>query len=294
MKGKHLNSGIRGGLWDRKHELEMGRALWLFGWLVHRQTTQKLDRGLVLRGKPLTYALIAEDTGWKRRTIQRWMAHLAAKNYIEVKHTTYKRLIVSILKAKKFQSKQMPLFTEFPQSYAPDVAHIGTKSGAFKEGAEIEHKPLRQTPKPRPQNRRADSLTRELQQRWNVAARTSRLDRERDAKAVASAGAFNYGIVRIRPEALARIRARELARLERPKVPAPPIAKTNEKVSERTVRLGPTDRLRAPFLTLDLIESKTMPGIWSVTNSEINNRRRFQLGEFRKWQRQNPLKSRSP
>jgi hypothetical protein len=39
--GKGLNSGIRGGLWEKKHSDAMADAVWLFGWLVLRQTTER-------------------------------------------------------------------------------------------------------------------------------------------------------------------------------------------------------------------------------------------------------------
>ena len=62
--GKRLNSGIRGGLWEKKHSDAMGESVFLFGWLILRQTTQRNGTGLVLRGKPLTYADITSDTRW--------------------------------------------------------------------------------------------------------------------------------------------------------------------------------------------------------------------------------------
>jgi len=163
LKGKELNSGIRGGLWDEKHYLRMGDAIWLFGWLVHRQTTQRNGQGLILRGIPLTYAIISEDTGFRRRTLQRWMATLITQGYISVKYSVYNRMVIRILNAKKFVGKQLSLPTsgapevahltapelaqyqppsapEVAHIGAPSVAHIGTKSGALKKDFSIEQK----------------------------------------------------------------------------------------------------------------------------------------------------------
>lgn len=81
MRGKHLNSGIRGGLWEDQHLQRMGPAVWLFGWLVHRQTRERHGVGLVLAGSPLTYEMISADTGMAVRTLKRWMARLASGGY---------------------------------------------------------------------------------------------------------------------------------------------------------------------------------------------------------------------
>jgi hypothetical protein len=129
----------------------MGESVFLFGWLVLRQTTQRNGTGLVLRGKPLTYADITADTGWPERTLRRWMARLRKAGYVEVKHSVYSRMVIRILNAKKFNPKQLELPTAHPPSSRPDVADltrptladITTKSGRLKEGAEFEQKHLR-------------------------------------------------------------------------------------------------------------------------------------------------------
>ncbi|MGH9865357.1 MAG: hypothetical protein ACRD4H_08085 [Candidatus Acidiferrales bacterium] len=112
MRGKNLNCGIRGGLWDEAHLERMGPAVWLFGWLVHRQTREHNGVGLVLGGSALTYKIISEDTGMAVRTLKRWMARLGRSGYVRVKHTTYKRMIIQITKAKKFGPQQLG----FPQN----------------------------------------------------------------------------------------------------------------------------------------------------------------------------------
>ncbi|MHB8616042.1 MAG: hypothetical protein ACYC93_08220 [Candidatus Acidiferrales bacterium] len=68
--------------------------------------------GLVLGGSPLTYKIISDDTGMAVRTLKRWMARLGRSGYVRVKHTTYKRMIIQITKAKKFGPQQM----RFPQN----------------------------------------------------------------------------------------------------------------------------------------------------------------------------------
>lgn len=113
MRGKHLNSGIRGGLWEEPHLERMGPAVWLFGWLVHRQTREHSGVGLVLGGSPLTYEIIHQDTGMAVRTLKRWMARLVRAGYVRITHTARKRMIIEISKAKKFGPQQL----RFPQPH---------------------------------------------------------------------------------------------------------------------------------------------------------------------------------
>lgn len=111
MRGKQLNSGIRGGLWDDAHLDRMGPAVWLFGWLVHRQTRERFGVGLVLGGSPLTYEMIREDTGMPARTLKRWMSRLVRTGYVRITHRAHKRMVIEIVKAKKFGPQQL----KFPQ-----------------------------------------------------------------------------------------------------------------------------------------------------------------------------------
>ncbi len=118
----------------------MGSAVWLFGWLIHRQTTQRNGSGLVLRGKPLTYAAISEDTGWPPRTIRKWMAKLRETGYVDVKHSCYSHLVIRVLNAKKFGSRQLD-FPQFPHySQRPEWDEMASQVGRPKEGIKIEHK----------------------------------------------------------------------------------------------------------------------------------------------------------
>lgn len=107
MKGKHLNTGLRGGLLTDRHYRAMRESVWLFAWLVQRQTTQRMGTGLVLRGRPITYGEIAEDTGWPVDRIREWMRKLRGGGYISVKYSVYSRMVIRILKAKKFAEKQL-------------------------------------------------------------------------------------------------------------------------------------------------------------------------------------------
>ena len=125
-----FKSGIRGGLFEKKHSDAMGESIFLFGWLVTRQT--KSD-GLVFGGHAFTYPEISEESGWPVRTLERWMARLRAGGYVRVKHTTYCRMIISVLNQKKFSPSTPPEMADLNASPTPPpVADSAARSGGLK------------------------------------------------------------------------------------------------------------------------------------------------------------------
>jgi hypothetical protein len=101
MRGKDYNAGLRGVLFEAQHYERMGAAVWLYGWLVLRQTHQQGDVGWVLGGSPITYREIEEETGFNPRTLERWMQGLRRHGYVETEAVPA-GVIVRITKAKKF------------------------------------------------------------------------------------------------------------------------------------------------------------------------------------------------
>jgi hypothetical protein len=101
MRGKDYNAGLRGVLFEARHHRRMGAAVWLYGWLVLRQTHQQGDLGWVLGGAPISYREIEEETGFNCRTLERWMHTLRRQGYIETEAAPA-GVIVRITKAKKF------------------------------------------------------------------------------------------------------------------------------------------------------------------------------------------------
>jgi transposase-like protein len=83
MRGKDFSTGLRGGLFEQRHCVRMGASIWLYGWLVLRQTSQHDGVGWVLGGSPITYREIEEETGFNPRTLERWMRDLRRGGYIE-------------------------------------------------------------------------------------------------------------------------------------------------------------------------------------------------------------------
>src|ERR1700689_2705155 len=101
MRGKDVNAGLRGVLFEARHHRRMGAAVWLYGWLVLRQTHQQGDLGWVLGGAPISYREIEEETGFNCRTLERWMHTLRRHGYIQTEAAPA-GVIVRITKAKKF------------------------------------------------------------------------------------------------------------------------------------------------------------------------------------------------
>lgn len=101
MRGKDFNTGLRGVLFEAQHYERMGAAVWLYGWLVLRQTHQSGSVGWVLGGAPISYREIEQETGFNRRTLERWMTALRRHGYIETEAAPA-GVIVRITKAKKF------------------------------------------------------------------------------------------------------------------------------------------------------------------------------------------------
>jgi hypothetical protein len=101
MRGKDYKAGLRGVLFEARHHQRMGAAIWLYGWLVLRQTHQSGSIGWVLGGSPISYHEIEEETGFNSRTLERWMHTLRQHGYVET-DAAPGGVIVRIIKAKKF------------------------------------------------------------------------------------------------------------------------------------------------------------------------------------------------
>jgi hypothetical protein len=122
LRENNYNTGLRGVLFDAEHYARMGAAVWLYGWLVLRQTHQTGTIGWVLGGAPIHYREIEEETGFNRRTLERWMKNLRRQKYIETS-VVDSGITIRILKAKKHlhrgaESKGVPRTAESPRKSA--------------------------------------------------------------------------------------------------------------------------------------------------------------------------------
>jgi hypothetical protein len=122
MRGKDFNTGLRGVLFESRHYERMGAAVWLYGWLVLRQTRQQGSTGWVLGGAPITYREIEQETGFNCRTLERWMQVLRREGYVET-DAVPDGLIIRITKAKKF-----PQFPQAARKFADPTRRIAEPS----------------------------------------------------------------------------------------------------------------------------------------------------------------------
>jgi hypothetical protein len=123
MREKNYSTGLRGVLFEAGHYRRMGAAVWLYGWLVLRQTHQSGAVGWVLGGAPVTYREIEEETGFPSRTLEGWMRTLRREGYIQTEAVPG-GMVIRITKAKKFVSG--------PRASAEGVRRVaggGTRSG---------------------------------------------------------------------------------------------------------------------------------------------------------------------
>jgi hypothetical protein len=107
MREKDFNTGLRGVLFEARHYARMGAAVWLYGWLVLRQTHESGGVGYVLGGAPVTYREIEQETGFNRRTLEAWMRVLRREGYIETRQLPA-GISIQILKAKKHRAPVAP------------------------------------------------------------------------------------------------------------------------------------------------------------------------------------------
>lgn len=114
-------SGLKGGIFEQKHFSAMGNALWLFGWLCMRQSQiNGSGEGLPHYGNPLTFKEISDDTGFSRRTIEKWTAVLTRTGYVHTKRIGNSGIIFFIHKAKQKAKNPKPSTRYFPAELQPN------------------------------------------------------------------------------------------------------------------------------------------------------------------------------
>jgi|HubBroStandDraft_5_1064220.scaffolds.fasta_scaffold04476_5 hypothetical protein len=150
MREKDFNTGLRGVLFEAKHYAQMGSAVWLYGWLVLRQTHQSQGIGYVLGGAPVTYREIEDETGFNRRTLEAWMRVLRREGYVKTQNVPA-GISVQILKAKKhrpnrsgalrnasgvYNTRQTDLFDCVKREASFAQAALRVDEGAVRDSAE--------------------------------------------------------------------------------------------------------------------------------------------------------------
>jgi DNA-binding transcriptional regulator YhcF (GntR family) len=139
MRDKNFNTGVRGVLLDAGHYERMGSALWLYSWLILRQTHQTGSIGWVLGGAPVSYREIEEETGFNRRTLEGWFRRLRREGYIETSATPT-GVVVRITKAKKYSQTTRRIAERLRQVAATPTRNCVTTD---PQNAQIQQFPAR-------------------------------------------------------------------------------------------------------------------------------------------------------
>jgi hypothetical protein len=93
--------GAKGGLCEEKHYRCMRDSVWLFLWLLVRQTgVNEAGEGIVNRGHPLTRTEIQTDTGYHERRVENWIDLLRRTGYVRTERSGNDGLIFFIQNAK--------------------------------------------------------------------------------------------------------------------------------------------------------------------------------------------------
>lgn len=122
--------GAKGGLLEEKHRRAMRDAVWLFLYLLMRQTQiNEAGEGVVRYGNPTSRTDIAADTGWSDANIKRWTARLIRGGYVRAVRSGNDGLIFFISKGKSKAKNPKPSTRYFPAELQP--------SGNYQVGAEM-------------------------------------------------------------------------------------------------------------------------------------------------------------
>lgn len=104
--GTNYSFPVSNGLLTPEHRRSLGSALWEFLWFIDRTTCNDRDGcGLVLGGRPITYASIAQCLGCSERAVRTNCRRLAAHGYIRMQRAPH-GLKVWVTKSKKFHWKR--------------------------------------------------------------------------------------------------------------------------------------------------------------------------------------------
>lgn len=99
MKGFYIY--VKNDLLEPKHYENMGKAVWLYLWLLDKMTSVNENGvGKVLGGRPIVYEEIKEGLGIPQRNYQRYVATLRQYGYINTIRTS-RGFVITVTKANK-------------------------------------------------------------------------------------------------------------------------------------------------------------------------------------------------
>jgi hypothetical protein len=104
MNGKTFDVPVSNGLLEPKHYHAMGDAIWLYLYLLDRQTrgVDKDGHGKVSGGMPIRDSVVTGSLGSSRRTVIRWREVLERGDYITARRTSFGH-VYAITKPKKWK-----------------------------------------------------------------------------------------------------------------------------------------------------------------------------------------------
>lgn len=107
---------VKNDLLDYKHYEQMGKAVWLYMWLLDAMTSIN-DEGIgkVAYGKPISYEDFSQDLKLSKSTYLRYVTILEEAGYINLKRAPY-GFIITINKAVKIFKNKYPDKSKYPES----------------------------------------------------------------------------------------------------------------------------------------------------------------------------------
>lgn len=109
MERKGTFFAISSDLLDKVHVGDIGCALWLYLWLIHRTTSEEgpveQRRGLVLYGRPISPALVKADLGLSERTYLNHIWRLEAGGYVALAKEA-NGYVITVINSKKWQWRE--------------------------------------------------------------------------------------------------------------------------------------------------------------------------------------------
>lgn len=120
-------------LLEPKHINAMGKAVWLYMWLIdHMTSVDEAGVGKILGGRPVKYTEIARELGISQDTYTQWIEKLVEYPYIKTTRTPH-GIVFHVLKAKKRFRKNTERFRE--------------NTERFRESAECNIRPIKDNTK---------------------------------------------------------------------------------------------------------------------------------------------------
>lgn len=113
---------VKNTLLDKKHHEQMGKAVWLYMWLLDKMTSISEEGvGKVLGGKPIKQSDFTNDLQLSRATYFRYVQQLEQSGYINTLRTPY-GLVIEVNKASKIFGNKAK--REYSKTSTPEYSKV--------------------------------------------------------------------------------------------------------------------------------------------------------------------------